>query len=67
MATYHCRLAATVSAAAILRYLDASGIAAADHAIVVDGEYRLILGDDDLAALKAHDLAVGRGGATLAS
>jgi hypothetical protein len=61
MTTYRCRIAATASAVAILRHLDASGIVAADHSIVVDGEYRLILRDNEIAVLEAHGLAVARG------
>jgi hypothetical protein len=61
MATYHCRTAATVATAAILRHLDASGIVVADHMIVIDGEYRLILREDEIAALEAHGIPVVRG------
>lgn len=61
MATYHCRVEATQAATSILLFLDASGIVAADHSIVIDGEYRLILNDEEIVALESHGIAVTRG------
>jgi hypothetical protein len=58
MATYHCRVAATTTATTVLRYLDALGTVAADHTIIVDGEYRLVLTDREIVALKSHGLEV---------
>lgn len=61
MATYHCRFDATAGASAILKYLDAAGIVAADHATLVKGEYSLTLTDAEIKALKDHGLKVKRG------
>jgi hypothetical protein len=61
MATFHCRVDATAAATAILKYLDAAGVVAADHLIETDGEYSLTLRDAEIKALKDHGLKVKRG------
>ncbi len=60
MATYHCRVVATATATAVLQHLDALGTIVVDHSMIVDGEYRVILTDNEIAALKAHGLVVLR-------
>lgn len=61
MASFHCRVDATPAAAAILKYLDAAGIVAADHVTLADGEYSLTLTDAEIEALEDHGLEIHRG------
>ena len=65
MATFHCTVPATAAATAILQFLDASGIVAADHAQIVDNEYSLVLTDREIKALKDHGLKVVKKGELL--
>lgn len=61
MATFQCRLDATESSTAILKYLDATGIISADHVTQTGGEYLLTLSNAEIKVLKEHGIRVARG------